>query len=345
MPSIIGCKENNRVMFKISRCFFSQKRYYYQQNTAFKPFLFVSEEIFATMKEKLPKSQLKRVDMSIFNPLDAANTFPDRIATFDGFSGLSLDGYLNLQAAVLMLVRSGTAHLEVNMVSYSLAQRDVIVVMPDQIIRILESSADFEVVCFAWSKEVFDDLLTHFDDSTQLILKIKERPVSKLAQEPYDALDASAVYLKKKFASSVNNPNRLNILQNLLSAFLYEYIDAAIPDYKTLKPRSRKEALFHSFLEQVQKNHREEHSVQFYATELGITPKYLSAVCEEISNKNAKRWIDEHITLDAKALLRSTTKDVQQISNELHFPDMSFFGKFFKRMTGVSPKAFRKGEG
>ena len=105
---------------------------------------------------------------------------------------------------------------------------------------------------------------------------------------------------------------------------------------------SKKEVLFNSFISLVSKNHKQEHSVTFYATNLFITPKYLTRVIDEISHKPAKRWIDEYIALEAKMMLRSTPKSIQEISDELNFPDMSFFGKFFKRMTGMSPKAYRE---
>jgi AraC-like DNA-binding protein len=46
--------------------------------------------------------------------------------------------------------------------------------------------------------------------------------------------------------------------------------------------------------------------------------------------------------LEAKALLKSTDKTIQQISDELNFPSQSFFGKYFKRRAGISPKNYRK---
>jgi len=48
------------------------------------------------------------------------------------------------------------------------------------------------------------------------------------------------------------------------------------------------------------------------------------------------------IELEAKALLKSTNMTIQQISDELHFPSQSFFGKYFKRLAGVSPREYRK---
>ncbi|MBR4681089.1 MAG: AraC family transcriptional regulator, partial [Fibrobacter sp.] len=104
----------------------------------------------------------------------------------------------------------------------------------------------------------------------------------------------------------------------------------------------RKKALFNAFLQKVEEEHRENHSVKHYADELFVTPKYLSTVVEEMSGKSAKQWINEYIALDAKVLLQSTQKDIQEISNDLNFIDVSFFGKFFKRMTGMTPKAFRE---
>ena len=45
--------------------------------------------------------------------------------------------------------------------------------------------------------------------------------------------------------------------------------------------------------------------------------------------------------LEAKVLLKSSNLNIQQIADELNFPSQSFFGKYFKKLTGVSPKEFR----
>ncbi len=70
----------------------------------------------------------------------------------------------------------------------------------------------------------------------------------------------------------------------------------------------------------------------------------MSTIIKQTSGKTAGDWIDDYILLEAKALLKSTNMTIQQISDELNFPSQSFFGKYFKRLTGVSPKEYRKSQ-
>ena len=82
--------------------------------------------------------------------------------------------------------------------------------------------------------------------------------------------------------------------------------------------------------------------MEFYADKMCLTPKYLSKVIKEKSSKSASEWIDNYVTLEARALLKSTNMTIRQISDELNFPSQSFFGKYFKRHQGMSPKEYRK---
>ncbi len=84
-----------------------------------------------------------------------------------------------------------------------------------------------------------------------------------------------------------------------------------------------------------------ERSVTFYADKLFVTPKHLSAVLKEISEKTAGEWIDLRVILEAKLLLRSTGLNIQEISTKLNFANQSFFGKYFKHLTGMSPRDYR----
>jgi AraC-like DNA-binding protein len=79
-----------------------------------------------------------------------------------------------------------------------------------------------------------------------------------------------------------------------------------------------------------------------YADQLYLTPKYFSKVIKDNSGASASEWIDNYVILEAKALLKSTNMTILQISDELNFPSQSFFGKYFKRVVGVSPKEYRE---
>jgi AraC-like DNA-binding protein len=84
--------------------------------------------------------------------------------------------------------------------------------------------------------------------------------------------------------------------------------------------------------------------LDFYADKLHITPKHLSKVLKAVGSKPPNDLIDDHVALEAKALLKSTNKTIQQITDELNFPSQSFFGKYFKRITGMSPREYKSKE-
>jgi AraC-like DNA-binding protein len=67
-------------------------------------------------------------------------------------------------------------------------------------------------------------------------------------------------------------------------------------------------------------------------------------VLKSATGKSASGWVDDFVMLEAKALLKSTNMTIQQICYELNFPTQSFFGKYFKRRAGISPKMYREGD-
>jgi len=281
----------------------------------------------------------------MLTPIQQVNALPDKIVVFDSFEGIGLENYFNIQGAVLLLVKHGSCSVELDLKKYILTDHSCVVALPNQIARISEISKDIKFICVACSLAMVEDLMTHINEAISLIIKAKQQPILKLDALEYGNILQSFNFLIAKLKSSVQNPYNLQIVQNALLALAYECIGILTKSENIKQPSSKKEVLFNSFINLVSKNHKQEHSVTFYATNLFITPKYLTRVIDEISHKPAKRWIDEYIALEAKMMLRSTSKSIQEISDELNFPDMSFFGKFFKRMTGISPKAYRENNG
>ena len=96
------------------------------------------------------------------------------------------------------------------------------------------------------------------------------------------------------------------------------------------------------FISLVSENFKTQREIGFYADRLCMTNKYLSALLKQETGMTALEWIERYVVLYAKGCLSSTTMTVQEISDELGFPSQSVFGKYFKRVEGLSPKAYRQ---
>ena len=96
---------------------------------------------------------------------------------------------------------------------------------------------------------------------------------------------------------------------------------------------------FLDLLHSVEMKHR---PVEWYATELCITPKYLSFLCKKNSGKTANEWITEHVLEDIRYYLKQTDYSIKQICDLLGFPNASFFGKYVKEHFGQTPIYFRQ---
>ncbi len=132
-------------------------------------------------------------------------------------------------------------------------------------------------------------------------------------------------------------------VNGLVSSVIHYYDHLNRRDEETKgskKPHNK--VMFDKFISLVNRHGKTEHSLSFYAGEMCITPRYLGAVVKSTSGITAKEWIDRAVVTSAKVMLRHTNKQVAQVADELHFPNTSFFCKFFKRLTGVTPQTYRE---
>jgi AraC-like DNA-binding protein len=133
------------------------------------------------------------------------------------------------------------------------------------------------------------------------------------------------------------------LVRNYIFALVYE-IDSY---YRKLGSQTQsslngQHPLFSKFRKLLVENHLQEHKLDFYAKQLFLTPKSLSAAIKKHTGRSAGKWIDDAIILESKVLLQNKTLSVSQISDTLNFSDQSVFGKFFKANTGISPIDYRK---
>ncbi|WP_051301665.1 helix-turn-helix domain-containing protein [Sedimenticola selenatireducens] len=109
----------------------------------------------------------------------------------------------------------------------------------------------------------------------------------------------------------------------------------------TVNLQNRGAEYFSRFSHFINRDFMKQRTVESYAEELGITASYLNNLCRQMVNKNALQLIHERVLLEAKRNLIYTVQSVSQISYGLGFNDPAYFSRFFKRLTGQPPKAFR----
>ena len=102
--------------------------------------------------------------------------------------------------------------------------------------------------------------------------------------------------------------------------------------------------IFNRFIQLVNSHVRQKHKIGYYADRMCLTQRYLGSVVHEVSGASAKEWIDRALVTEAKVVLKHSDKSVAQIAEDLHFPSPSFFSKYFRRLTGLTPAEYRQGK-
>lgn len=138
-------------------------------------------------------------------------------------------------------------------------------------------------------------------------------------------------------------PYRREIIHSLLSCCVYRLcgiLKKMLPE-REKRPMSHSDSLFQQFLELLSTTRPKRQPVEYYASKLFISSKYLSSICKKNSNKTAGQWITDHVMDDIRFYLKSTDLSIKEICTKLHFPNSSFFGKYVKEHFGMTPTQLR----
>lgn len=103
------------------------------------------------------------------------------------------------------------------------------------------------------------------------------------------------------------------------------------------------EKLYRHFLSLLREHYMAHRDVAFYAAELKVTRQHLNKVVRRLAGISTFDAIARMVICDAEGSLRYTSLTERQIAESLGFPDVSTFGKYFKRYQGVAPSEYRKG--
>lgn len=245
---------------------------------------------------------------------------------------------VDMTAAIICV--EGEIRGKMDLKTYHSKAPSMIIIIPDQILEYEYISPDFSGLFIVMSKRFLDSL--NIESPFSIFVAVRDNPCISLGSEELEAMQSYYTMMQRAI-SVKDHPNRLEIARNLTRAFFYG-AGYFFHNIKEDRQKSRHEILVDNFVKLVQAHFKQHRELDFYANKLCLTPKYMSTIIKQTSGKTAGDWIDDYILLEAKALLKSTNMTIQQISDELNFPSQSFFGKYFKRLTGVSPKEYRKSQ-
>lgn len=247
-----------------------------------------------------------------------------------------------LDCMLIMLVVGGEGRIGIDLKEYDVRKNSLIFIQPRNYVYFKQKSGDFQMHIVACSQHIVEDVLPKLTDLLPLLIHHRTEPVNDLSDDEARGIDSFYNFLKAKLEGAPTPFLKHKVLC-ILQAALFEMMDIVNSSEKLSGMRkSRKEEIMAKFIILVSEHFRTHRNLTFYSDKLCITPKHLSSVVKEISGRSAGDWIDNYVIMESKVLLKTTDMTIQEISAKLNFANQSFFGKYFKHLTGSTPTQYRK---
>lgn len=244
-----------------------------------------------------------------------------------------------IHAAMFVLCVRGELEAIINLHDSVIGPADLVTLLPGTIIQFKRMKPGTELKFMGYSSGFFKSMglvNNHID----FVTAASRRPVLRLGENMFDIFTDYFTLVQKAWSSGeIYN-------EEMLKGALVISVMTVRNQYQrnrteTEVSASRGEKLYKELVGLIMRHFEKEKRVGFYAGQLNVTPQHLSSTVRKVSGKTVSDLIAEIVVADAKAKLRSTSMNIQQISYSLNFPNASFFGKFFKRYTGMSPREYR----
>lgn len=246
---------------------------------------------------------------------------------------------IRLKDIHLAQVLSGEACYTVNLIEYHVRKFDFVLFPPGVIVETTPLTPDFNMRFVSTSVGFMQSAYNFFAQNYNYD-SIGQFKLSLCDDEDLAIIDD---FFALTWRVSQVLPFPQQTLQSLVAAFLHQLEHIRHRQLaKGTHTLTKQEKVFNQFISLVNKYSLLNRSIDFYAKEIGLSPRYLNKVVQKESNRSLKRWIEESIVLEAKVLLKQDNLPIFRVSEILLFPNTSFFCKFFKRVTGITPLEYQR---
>ncbi len=233
---------------------------------------------------------------------------------------------------------------------YIIRKHDILYFFPTTILKIVRTSDDSRGILVHMSLEYIYNLGNRILDSNSQ-LYVYSHPLFSLNEEQHEYLHKLIMILYKKMEAENTGVKtdsnlksiRTELIKSMFYNILLEIIHISLENKDIIPSQflDKKTSIMQKFFASLYYNNTKERDVSFYADEQNLSPSYFSAIIKEKTGFTAQQCIIKSVTSYAKQMLEYTDMSIKEISAQMNFPTQTFFGKYFKRYTGVSPKRYR----
>ena len=252
-----------------------------------------------------------------------------------------------IQGVTIGVTVSGTTRLRINGKPYELRPNTLFIFNENTVIEQVKASIRSSGYMLTYSRSYLNRIHVDTQDVISIYHGFMGEPCITVDPDEASYINDLSKLMRATLAGDATTANRDRVLAALFAA-MFHYVMGIIPKHTFVGQAdvsNRTDELFNRFVVLLREHCRTQRSVEFYAAQMGITPKYLSLILKKKSGRNASKLIDEAVVYEAKRLLKYSGLSIGEISDNLNFTSQSFFGKYFKQRVGVSPSRYNLGNG
>lgn len=246
-----------------------------------------------------------------------------------------------LTYGAILICRKGKARLNVNYKDWQLYDGAVITVFPNDVVK-LRVEETFQVEMLKYNPSLLREASLQLEQT--VYSSLREDRCRQDTPVVTNIINGMFALLKVYFDQSECTCISQLVLCQLKAFFIgfHEYLQRN-PQYRPDEVKSyRVRELFNRFMMLLEKDYKMSRDVNYYAEQMNISSKYLTNIVNQVTGHTPKTIIDQYVILQLKMHLKRTTQSIKEMAWEFHFADVSFFCRYFKKHTGLTPQQIRE---
>lgn len=249
-----------------------------------------------------------------------------------------------LTYGAILICRKGNAVLNINYKDWNLPEKAVITLFPNDVVLLKTppSPTAFEVEMLKYDSSLLREASLQMEHT--VYSSLREDRCRQDSPVVTNIIDAMFSLLKIYFRQAECTCLSQLVLCQLKAFFIgfHEYLQRN-PQFRADEVKSyRVRELFNRFMMLMERDYKTSRDVGYYAEKMNISPKYLTNIVKIVTAHTPKTIIDQYTILQLKMQLKRTNLSIKELAWAYHFTDVSFFCRYFKKHTGLTPQQIRE---